>query len=471
MIHAPARSVPPFMSFPPLAFVDLETTGATATADRITEIGIIEVDESGMREWSTLVNPGTPISSFIESLTGISNAMVANAPAFEDVAEEVLERLNGRLFIAHNARFDYGFLKNEFKRSGHDFRATVLCTVKLSRKLFPQHARHNLDSLVARHGLIVSARHRALGDARLIHQFWNQVRDDVEPELLAATVRQLTARPSLPPNLDPAAIDELPDGTGVYLFYGENNLPLYVGKSKDLKKRILSHFAADHAAAREMSLAQQVRRIECIETGGEIGALLKEAALIKSLQPIHNRTLRRNEDLCFWHLVEARPGEWRPRLLPASELGPRLQEHLYGPFKTAREANRTLTELAKEHRLCHALLGLEKVKPGKPCFAHQLQQCKGVCVGKEPVSFHSARLMAALGRLRLAPWPFPGAAWLREGEEVHLIDQWRHLGTARGEAELHALLDSPMPDFDRDSYRILHKAVERMVPLAPLPAA
>jgi DNA polymerase-3 subunit epsilon len=356
MIHAPARGVPSFMSYPPLAFVDLETTGATATADRITEIGIIEVDENGMREWSTLVNPGTPISSFIESLTGISNAMVADAPAFEDVAEEVLERLDGRLFIAHNARFDYGFLKNEFKRSGHDFRATVLCTVKLSRKLFPQHARHNLDSLVARHGLVVSARHRALGDARLIHQFWSQLRDDIEPDLLAATVRQLTARPSLPPNLDPAAVDELPDGTGVYLFYGENNLPLYVGKSKELKKRILSHFAADHAAAKEMSLAQQVRRIECIETGGEIGALLKEAALIKSLQPIHNRTLRRNDDLCFWQLVEARPGEWRPRLLPAGELGTRLQEHLYGPFKTTREANRTLTELAKEHRLCHALL-------------------------------------------------------------------------------------------------------------------
>jgi DNA polymerase-3 subunit epsilon len=471
MIHAPARSVPLFMSYPPLAFVDLETTGATATSDRITEIGIIEVDENGMREWSTLVNPGTPISSFIESLTGISNALVANAPAFEDVAEEVLARLDGRLFIAHNARFDYGFLKNEFKRSGHDFRATVLCTVKLSRKLFPQHARHNLDSVVARHGLVVTARHRALGDARLIHQFWNQLRADVEPDLLAATVRQLTARPSLPPNLDPAAIDELPDGPGVYLFYGENALPLYVGKSKELKKRILSHFAADHAAAKEMSLAQQVRRIECIETGGEIGALLKEAALIKSLQPIHNRTLRRNDDLCFWQLVEARPGEWRPRLLPASELGTRLQEHLYGPFKTAREANRTLTELAKEHRLCHALLGLEKVKPGKPCFAHQLQQCKGTCVGREPVSFHSARLMGALGSLRLAPWPFPGPAWIREGDEVHLIDQWRHIGTARCEADLHALLDSSLPDFDRDSYRILQKAVERMVPLVPAPAA
>jgi DNA polymerase-3 subunit epsilon len=150
----------------------------------------------------------------------------------------------------------------------------------------------------------------------------------------------------------------------------------------------------------------------------------------------------------------------------ASDLEFRRQEHLYGPFKTAKEAKRTLTELAKEHRLCHSLLGLEKVKPGKPCFAHQLQQCKGACVGKEPVSFHSARLMAALGRWQLAAWPFAGPAWLREGDEVHLIDHWRHLGTAHDAADLHALLDTEPPAFDRDSYRILVKALDRMTPLA-----
>ena len=454
------------MSFPALAFVDLETTGATATADRITEIGIVEVDEQGVREWSCLVNPGTPISGFIERLTGISNAMVADAPPFEDVADEVRERLAGRLFIAHNARFDYGFLKNEFKRAGQDFRATVLCTVKLSRKLFPQHAKHNLDSLIERHGLTVSNRHRALGDARLIHQFWSRVQAEVAPELLAQSVKALTARPSLPAGLDPAAIDDLPDGVGVYLFYGENDLPLYVGKSKELKKRVLAHFAADHAAAREMNLARQVRRIEYIATGGEIGALLKEAALIKQLQPIHNRVLRRNEELCFWQLIEVRAGEWRPALMLAGELKLCRQEHLYGPFKSAREAKRTLAELAKEHRLCHSLLGLEQVKAGKPCFAHQLQQCKGACVGKEPVSFHSARLMAALGRHRLSPWPFAGPAWIRERDDVHLIDHWRHLGTAQSEADLHGLLETPAPGFDRDSYRILLKALARMTPLA-----
>ncbi|MCK9380144.1 MAG: exonuclease domain-containing protein [Sulfuritalea sp.] len=453
------------MPFPALAFVDLETTGATATADRITEIGIVEVDENGVREWSCLVNPGTPISGFIERLTGISDAMVAEAPPFAEVAAEVKERLEGRLFIAHNARFDYGFLKNEFKRAGHDFHATVLCTVKLSRKLFPQHAKHNLDSLIERHDLTVSSRHRALGDARLIHQFWTRMQAEVAPDRLAETVQVLTARPSLPAGLDPATIDDLPEGAGVYIFYGENDRPLSVGKSKELKKSVLAHFAAGRAAARETDPAKQVRRIECIETGGEIGAQLKAAALTRQLQPAQNSKPRSSDKLCFWQLVEARAGEWRPVLIPAGDLDYRRLEHLYGPFRSAREARRSLTELAREHRLCHSLLGLEEVAPGQPCLAYPLQQCKGACVGKEPMSFHSARLMTALSRQRLAPWPFPGPAWIREGDEVHLIDHWRHLGTARSEADLHALLDTQPPAFDRDSYRILVKARGRMTPL------
>jgi DNA polymerase-3 subunit epsilon len=165
--------------------------------------------------------------------------------------------------------------------------------------------------------------------------------------LLEATVAKLTARPSLPANLDASAIDALPDGPGVYLFYGENDLPLYVGKSTGIRKRVLAHFAADHATAKEMALAQQVRRIDCIATGGEVGALLKEAALIKTLQPIHNRSLRRNDELCFWQLVEARQGEWRPQLVPVQRALPAQLEKLYGPFKTAREAKRVLQELAR----------------------------------------------------------------------------------------------------------------------------
>src|SRR5574343_1157952 len=210
----------------PLAFVDLETTGATAGEDRITEIGIVEVDPDGsVREWQQLVNPGQPIPPFIEQLTGISNAMVADAPPFAAVADEVLRRLEGRLFIAHNARFDYGFLKNEFKRLGVEFRSTVACTVKLSRALYPEHHRHNLDSLIKRHGLHAEGRHRALADAQLIHQFWQKIHVHRSSEEIEAALKKQNARPSLPPNLDPAVIDDLPETPGVYLFHGENELP------------------------------------------------------------------------------------------------------------------------------------------------------------------------------------------------------------------------------------------------------
>jgi DNA polymerase-3 subunit epsilon len=148
-----------------LAFVDLETTGASCTKDRITEIGIVLVTEHGIQEWSQLLNPQTRIPGFIEQITGITNAMVAKQPTFSDVAEQVQILLKDCLFIAHNARFDYGFLKNEFNRLGISFAPTVLCTVKLSRKLYPQHKHHNLDSLIERHQLQINDRHRALADA------------------------------------------------------------------------------------------------------------------------------------------------------------------------------------------------------------------------------------------------------------------------------------------------------------------
>ena len=454
----------------PLAFVDLETTGATATADRITEIGIVEVDEDGaVREWQQLVNPGIRIPPFIEQLTGISNEMVADAPPFAAVAEETLRRLEGRLFIAHNARFDYGFLKNEFKRLGINFRAPVLCTVKLSRTLYPEFHRHNLDSLIERHGLQAAARHRALADAQLIHQFWQKIHVDRSSDDIAAALNKLNARPSLPPHLDAGIVDDLPDTPGVYLFYGEKSesgdLPLYVGKAKDIRKRVLSHFAADHSSAREMALAQQVRRIDWIETAGEIGALLKEATLVKQLQPTHNRQLRKNDEVCTWTLVDEGEGWQRPQLASAHDLDFGLATSCYGLFKNSKEATDVLRSLVESHNLCDILTGLEKGGPGKPCFGHQIRRCKGACIGKEPYAKHTMRLMAALVGLKLAAWPLNGPALIREGEEAHLIDAWRYLGTARSDDELDDLLNTGRPRFDRDVYKILAKYVGKLIAL------
>ena len=448
----------------PLAFVDLETTGCTAPRDAITEIGIVEVDDEGVREWSTLINPGTSIPSSIQSMTGITNDMVQDAPTFEDVAKQTMERLKGKLFIAHNARFDFSFLKNSFRRVGYEFRPTVLCTVRLSRALYPEHRHHNLDALIERHGLVANGRHRALADAQLIHQFWDIVNATHPAEKLAQIIKELTARPSLPSNIDPAIIDQLPDTPGVYLFYGENSLPLYVGKAIDLRRRVLSHFAADHSSPKEMTLSRQIRRIEWINTGGEVGAFLKESALIKELQPTHNRRLRRHSELCTISLVDHGNGHFIPETLYARDIDFNKQSKLYGLFKTAREATKMLIALAAEYGLCHVTLGLEKRTAEKPCFGFQLKKCKGACVGQEPLIAHSMRLVQGLTKLQLKTWPFDGPAYLEEGNEVLLIDKWCFLGVANSVAELAGNLETRRPQFDRDTYRILSRVVGDMRP-------
>ncbi len=443
-----------------LAFVDLETTGGTATVDRITEVGIVLVDEYGVREWSSLVNPQTRIPEFIERLTGISNAMVEEAPVFAELAETINGLLEGRMFIAHNARFDYSFLKNEFKRLGISFRPTVLCTVKLSRKLYPAHYRHNLDSLIQRHGLRVADRHRALGDAQLIHQFWQVIQSEIDAEVIDQAVNALTARPSLPPHLDEALIDDLPEGPGVYLFYGENELPLYIGKSTHIRKRVLSHFAADHSNGKEMSLSQQVRRIDWFETEGELGALLLEAKLIKERLPTHNHRLRRSNELCAWQL-EQKDGHLKPLLRWEGDLNFGSQENLYGLFHSKRDAMEALRSISQEYELCPAVLGLEKTRPGQACFSVQLKKCKGACKGSEPPEAHAARLVMALSKMKLKAWPYPGPVGILEGKDLHVVDRWCHLGTAKDESEVAELLEAGRPAFDRDTYKILTKSISR----------
>lgn len=440
--------------YPRLAFVDLETTGGTATEDRITEIGIVEVDEEGVREWSSLVNPGVRIPAFIQSLTGISDAMVQNAPTFADLADDIAARLSDRVFIAHNARFDYGFLKNEFRRTGHDFRPPVLCTVRLSRKLFPGFSRHNLDAIAERHRLQVTQRHRALGDAQLIWQFWQKLHESHVPEAIDAAVSRLVSRPTLPSRLDALAVDRIPSTHGVYLFYGENDLPLYIGKANNLRRRVLAHFSGDHMSSREQQLAQQVERIDWVEAAGELEALLREAMLVKAMTPAANKLLRSNGEICAWRLVR-RNGRVQPQLAYTDDLFFAYDPHLYGLFLSARNATDALKTIADQNGLCHATLGLEKVRGNKACFASQVGKCGGVCAGRESMESHNQRLLAALEGLRVQPWPYDGAIGIREGGTVHVIDGWAYLGSAQSGEETLALLQKGQHRFDRDVYQIL----------------
>lgn len=441
----------------PLAIVDLETTGAHPAHDRVTEIAVIEVDEGEVAgEWSTLVNPGTSIPPAIQALTGITNDMVADAPSFGTLAAELHARLAGRVLVAHNARFDYGFLKHEFERAGLAYRARTLCTVKLSRRLYPEHARHNLDSVIERHGLQCRARHRAMGDAEAVWQFLRVAAAERGEEVLAVAARQLAKQATLPAHIDRAMVDAIPDAPGVYLFYGEGSAPLYVGKSIAMRTRVLAHFADDVRSSKEMQLAREVRRIEWQRTAGELGALLREAQLVKELLPVFNRQLRRPAELCGF-AFDAKT----LRLVQNFDAG--SLPHVHGLFRTKRAALEALRGIADEHGLCLQALGFEPARKGA-CFRHQIRRCAGLCAGKESAQAHHARLAAALAALKTLAWPWRGPVGVveedegREATELHVIHQWCYLGTARSEDEVPGLLEGARRlRFDLDQYKILAK--------------
>ena len=258
-----------------IAFVDVETTGGHPAWHRITEIAIVAMRDGVIEwEWSSLVNPGVTIPPSIQRLTGISNEMVLVAPSFETLADEVETRLAGRRFVAHNARFDYGFVRAELRRCGRRFSAPLTCTVRLSRELYPEAARHNLDSIIERHGLECSSRHRALPDAQVLAQLWQRLRGTWPAEALDAAIERVGRRPSLPAHLSADLIDDLPEAAGVYRFYGEGDALIYVGKAKNLRERVLGHFMGATRDSKSQRLAAQTRRIEF---NGKAGVLARSA--------------------------------------------------------------------------------------------------------------------------------------------------------------------------------------------------
>jgi DNA polymerase-3 subunit epsilon len=452
------------MFAPAIAFVDLETTGMAANADRVTEVGIVRIDGGArVSEWSSLVNPERSIPPAIQALTGISNAMVATAPTFRQIVDDVAAQVGGAVFVAHNARFDYGFLKHEFARLGRSFTAKVLCTVKLSRRLYPDAGPHNLDAVIARHSLAAADRHRALGDARILWQFVQALyRDKAEDEIDAAVGRILKG-PSLPPQLPADVLDTIPEAPGVYRFYGLNALPLYVGKSVNLRARIAAHFSSDYRSANDLRLSAEITRIEIEETAGELGALLRESQLVKTLLPAYNHRLRRRAEMVALSIA-AEPEA--PDYIRSEVIDPRALENLYGPFASRRQAREALRAIAAEAALCWTALGLERRRG--PCFARQLRKCAGACVHAEAPAAHHARLRDALARYALKPWPYPGAIGVLEtsptGErtELHMLRDWCWLGTARDESELYAMLEAPPRcTFDLDIYRLLVNRLPR----------
>lgn len=454
-----------FKYFPiPCVIVDIETTGGNVTYDRITEIGIVEITEDGVKEWSTLINPRTYIPEGIQRLTGITQPMVDAAPYFEQVAKEILLRLQGKLFIAHNVRFDYGFIRNEFARLAYTFKAKLMCTVKLSRFLYADREGHSLEKIIARHQIFVTHRHRALDDARAAYKFMLIAEEEKGEDQILMAIKHQYRKESMPAGFDAKLIDDLPNTPGVYFFWGENKELLYVGKSINIRKRVLSHFTADHKSSREMRICQQTRNITCEQTSGELSALILESKKVKELQPIYNRKLRRVSTFYSIHLAEGEGGVLLPKILSVAEM-PQSRNKFYGLFASQKRAKEAIQSLSDEHGLCYQVTGVEN-SGSRACSSHQVKKCRGYCVGKQHALQHNVKLVEALAKLALKTWPYDGPIALveqnRQSEKEHhlVIDNWCILGIAES-AEEHAgiLMGNPVPQIDRDIYRYLVAAI------------
>lgn len=458
------------MFAPRTCFVDVETTGTNPSRDRITEVAVVTVDRDGsalrVSEWSSLVNPGIPIPPEISWLTGISEPMVRSAPRFDELAERLYDALEDALFVAHNARFDFGFLKSEFARAGVPWSTRALCTVRLSRRLYPDRGSHSLDAIAARFGLDDSERHRALGDARLLWRFVQRLYDRLPRGDIEDAVRSLMVRPGLPPALDADALERIPSTPGVYMMLGAADHTLYVGKSIDLKSRVAAHFTGDAWDERSQRLAREVERIDWECTAGEIGALLRESQLIKQRLPAHNVRLRRR---LSQGALELRDG--RPRWIGAADLPVALQPDCYGPFGSRAAARDAMIRLASDQGLCLKTMKLEGRRARgaqAPCFNYQLRRCRGACIGLESEQAHALRLREAMQPWRMPAWPHGGAIALIEDGGLgavcdwHVLDRWRWLGTVRDRPAACALAAGPvLPAFDADEFRIIRDALER----------
>lgn len=443
----------------PLTFVDIETNGLNHVRGRVIEVAAIRVEGGKVvQSLSTLVDPETELPHYITNLTGITTNDLKGAPTFGQVADELAEILAGAVFVAHNVRFDYSFLKQEFARLGAPFLPKQLCTVKLSRALYPHERGHKLQDLINRHGFTFSQRHRAYDDAAVLWQFVQHVRKHFPPEQVDTAVARQLRQPAMPKSLEPELVKGLPETPGVYIFEDEAGRPLYVGKSINIKKRVLQHFGRDHAETKEFKIAQTVKHIRTHETGGELAALLLESRLVKELQPLYNRQLRRTSKLILAKQGRDEHGYITVRLEEAGAIDPEEADKILAVYAHRGKAKDSFNQMVKLHFLCPKLMGLEK--PSGPCFLHQLRKCKGACIGGEQSESYNERLLSAFDKQRIQAWPFKDAIVLQEntGDAIArgiIVDKWCVLGEISQEPYCEPTLKLNEKAFDLDTYKIL----------------
>lgn len=447
----------------PLVFVDVETTGVSAVRGRVIEVAAIRVENGReVGRVSTLINPDTYIPRNITAITGITDGDVVDAPRFRDIADELLALLDGAVFVAHNVRFDYGFLKQEFMRVGHKFQPQMLCTVRLSRALYPQMARHRLADVIRYHGYTVDARHRAYDDANVLVQLWQTILAQHGPDALETAARRQIARPAIPRHLDADAINALPQSPGVYVFRGDDNYPIYIGKSVRIRDRVLSHFTNDSRDSKEFKIAQSIRSIDTHLTSGELSALLLESHMIKQYMPLHNRRLRRTRklSLVIRHLDDS--GYYRLERIEANPESLPDIDDVVGVYARRSGAKAAIEQAVDVYDLCPRMCGLESGTGA--CFRYQLGKCRGACVGQESPDVYNQRVMTVFEDRGVAPWPHDGPVVMYEyghgRQSALLVDRWviREMLHYDGDDQIAVPVEAV---FDYDSYVILSSYLRR----------
>lgn len=371
------------------AIVDIETTGGSPRKERITEVAIYIFDgEKIIAEFSSLVNPERNIPYYITNLTGITNEMVEDAPHFYEIAKEIVEITEGMTFVAHNAKFDYSFIRQEFKNLGYSYTRKVLDTVSLSRKLFPGFSSYSLGNICKELGIEINNRHRASGDAMATVKLFEILLQADEQSYNPGIIKN-TKVSKLNPALDLSKLDNLPGEPGVYYFYNNDDKLIYIGKSKSIQQRVMTHIS-NNCSKRAMQMREEIADIDYELTGNELIALLKESEEIKQNKPIYNRAQRRTG--FTWGIFTFRDDNGYIRF-EVKNIGKNNQRPL-SVFTSKESARSKMISLVDRYELCQKLCGLYKSNDG--CFHRQVGICRGACTGDENAASYNMRAQKGL---------------------------------------------------------------------------
>lgn len=374
--------------------IDIETTGGSAAQDKITEIAVLVTDGNHLIEsFTSLINPECRIPPYIVSLTGISNEMVEGAPCFYEIAKKLVELTENTIFVAHNVGFDYGFVKSEFQRLGYRYKRDQLCTVKLSRKLIPGFRSYSLGTLCDNLNIRIENRHRAEGDALATLELFKMLYR-IDSENHSGKHFHGFSLKGLHSALELRKLKELPEAAGVYYFYNELNDLIYIGKSNNIYKRVLSHLNNEDTP-KGLSMKQEIAAVDCDLTGNELIALLRESHEIKQHKPRYNKAQRRT--MHQWGIFDCYD-EGGYLNFEIAKTTSRADEPL-DSFSSQQVAREVLFSLCNEFHLCQKLCGL--YASAGACFYVGIGECRGACTGDESPDDYNKRAAKVLNRYGL----------------------------------------------------------------------